>query len=76
MILHLINLTSAGAWRQPVHELIPVGPLNLRVQKPPDVRSKRVRLLVAGKADTARTLANWSHLQVQSVLDHEVVVFG
>jgi hypothetical protein len=56
--------------------LIPVGPLNLRVQKPPDVRSKRVRLLVAGKTDTARNLANWSHWQVQSVLDHEVVVFG
>src|SRR5438876_990471 len=27
LILHLVNLTSAGAWRQPVHELIPVGPL-------------------------------------------------
>jgi hypothetical protein len=76
LILHLVNLTSAGAWRQPVHELIPVGPLKLRVQRPADVRSKRVRLLVAGKTDAAKTLANWSHMQVQSVLDHEVVVLG
>ena len=49
LILHLVNLTSAGTWRQPVHELIPVGPLKLRVQRPADVRGKRVRLLVAGK---------------------------
>jgi hypothetical protein len=76
LILHLVNLTSAGAWRQPVHELIPVGPLEVRVQRPADVRGKRVRLLVTGKADAARTLANWSHLHVRSVLDHEVVVLG
>jgi len=76
LILHLVNLTSAGAWRQPVHELIPVGPLEVRVQRSADVRGKRVRLLVTGKADAARTLANWSHLHVRSVLDHEVVVLG
>jgi hypothetical protein len=76
LILHLVNLTSAGTWRQPVHELIPVGPLKLRIQRPADVRGKRVRLLVGGKTDTAKALANWSRLQVQSVLDHEVVVLG
>jgi hypothetical protein len=76
LILHLVNLTSAGTWRQPVHELISIGPLKLRVQRPADVRSKRVRLLVAGKTDAAKTLANWSRMQVQSVLDHEMVVFG
>jgi hypothetical protein len=27
LILHLVNLTSAGTWRQPVHELIPIGTL-------------------------------------------------
>jgi hypothetical protein len=76
LILHLVNLTSAGAWRQPVQELIPVGPLKVRVQRPADVRSKRVRFLVAGKTDAAKALANWSHLQVRSILDHEVVVLG
>jgi hypothetical protein len=76
LILHLVNLTSAGTWRQPVHELISIGPLKLRVQRPADIRSKRVRLLVAGKTDAAKTLANWSRMQVQSVLDHEMVVFG
>ena len=73
LILHLVNLTSAGTWRQPVHELIPVGPLKLRVKTPADVRGKRVRLLVAGKTDAAQIRANWSRIHVQSVLDHEVV---
>ena len=75
LILHLVNLTSAGTWRQPVHELIPIGPLKLRC-KPSDLRGKRARLLVAGKTETAKTHANWIHLQVQSILDHEVVVLG
>jgi len=27
LLLHLVNLTSAGTWRAPVEELIPVGPI-------------------------------------------------
>ena len=38
LILHLVNLTSAGTWRQPVHELIPVGPLRAKVKLPGDVQ--------------------------------------
>ena len=76
LILHLVNLTSAGTWRQPVHELIPIGPLKLRVKSPAEVHGKRVRLLVAGKTVAAQTRANWSRIHVRSVLDHEVVVLG
>jgi hypothetical protein len=76
LILHLVNLTSAGAWRQPVHELIPIGPLRIRVKLPADVRGKRARLLVAGKAATAGITAGWANLEVRSVLDHEVIVLG
>ena len=32
LILHIVNLTSAGTWRQPVDEYIPVGPVRVRVQ--------------------------------------------
>ena len=74
VILHLVNLTSAGTWRQPVHELIPVGPLHVGVKQPQDVRGRRARLLVAGTAVAARTAAGWSRFDVNSVLDHEVVV--
>ena len=34
LILHLVNLTSAGSWRSPVDELIPVGPVKVRVKLP------------------------------------------
>jgi hypothetical protein len=74
LILHLVNLTSAGTWRQPVHELIRVGPLQVRVKLPADVRGKRARLLVAGKSLSTRAHDSWSGFEIRSVLDHEVIV--
>ncbi|HWH72422.1 MAG TPA: hypothetical protein VNT26_23880, partial [Candidatus Sulfotelmatobacter sp.] len=74
VILHLVNLTSAGTWRQPVHEFIPIGPLRLRLKLPEGVRGKSVRLLVAGKTLSAGVTKGWSHFELNSLLDHEVVV--
>jgi hypothetical protein len=76
VIVHLVNLTSVGTWRQPVHELIPVGPLQVRLKLPADVRSKRARLLCSGKTVTAGITAGWGHLVVKSMLDHEVIAIG
>jgi hypothetical protein len=76
LILHLVNLTSAGTWRQPVDELIPIGPLHVRVKLPADVNGKRARLLVAGKAVAVGAVAGWSRFEVKSILDHEVSVIG
>jgi hypothetical protein len=73
-ILHLVNLTSAGTWRQPVHEFIPVGPLRLRLKLPEDVRGKHVRLLVAGKTLSARVTKGWAHFEINSLLDHELAL--
>ena len=76
LILHLVNLTSAGTWRQPVDELIPIGPLHVRVKLPADVSGKRARLLVSGKAVGTGAVAGWSRFEVKSILDHEVGVIG
>lgn len=76
LVLHLVNLTSACTWRQPVDELIAVGPLQVRVKLPADVRGKRVRFLVAGKTFTTGNTAGWSRFEVKSILDHEVIVVG
>ena len=57
-----------------MHELIPVGPLQVRVKLPADVRGKRARLLVAGTSAAAAARAGWSRFEVKSILDHEVVV--
>jgi hypothetical protein len=57
-----------------VDELIPVGPFQVRVKLPEDVRGKNVKLLVAGQKLPGAVKSGWSHFQINSILDHEVVV--
>ncbi len=73
-ILHCVNLTNEGTWRAPLDELIPVGPLRVRVRPPGDVRARRVRLLVADRVIPARVQAGWTTFELPSVLDHEIAV--
>ena len=47
LILHIVNLTSAGTWRAPVEELIPVGPLKVKVRLPHGIAPKSARALVS-----------------------------
>jgi Hypothetical glycosyl hydrolase 6 len=75
LILHLVNLTSAGTWRMPVEELIPVGPISVRVKLPDGVAGKRLLLAVAGGTATpVRRQGGWAQFEVKSILDHEIVV--
>jgi len=74
VILHLVNLTSAGTWRAPVDELIPVGPLRVRLRLPGDVAGRQLRLLVSGRRVAIGTQGGWAHFEVPSVRDHEVVL--
>ena len=76
LVLHLVNLTSAGTWRTPVHELIPVGPLKVAVRLPAGVNGGAVRSLVSeGRVATAVS-EGWAHFEVATVSDHEVLVIG
>jgi hypothetical protein len=76
LVLHLVNLTSAGTWRAPVEELIPVGPLTVKVKLPDGVSgNKRLLLAVSGgTAPPVRRQGGWAQFEVKSILDHEVVV--
>ncbi len=76
LILHLVNLTSAGTWRQPIHELIPVGPLHISAKLPQDVRGKNLRFLVSGKKGSARIHGSTVRFEIKAILDHEVAVLG
>jgi hypothetical protein len=76
LILHLVNLTNAGTWRAPVPELIPVGPLRVRVQLPAGMRSASVRSLVSGRRLSATIEHGQALFEVKSILDHEVVTIG
>jgi Hypothetical glycosyl hydrolase 6 len=76
LILHLVNLTSAGTWRAPIDELIPVGPVKVSVRLPREVRGRGVRLLVSGASPVGGVREGWCTFELRSVLDHEVAVIG
>lgn len=73
-ILHLVNLTNAGTWRQPVHELIPIGPLRVRVKLWPPLKGKALRLLVSDQRIPLARKDGWSEFTLPSILDHELAV--
>jgi hypothetical protein len=76
VILHLVNLTNTGTWRQPVQELIPVGPLHVYVRVPNDSPITEGKSLVTGKSFKIKPREGWLSFEVASVLDHEVMVLS
>jgi hypothetical protein len=74
-ILHMVNLTSAGTWRAPVEELIPVGPFTVRLKLPPGTNADRVQFAVSGEPSVrVRRQGDWAELEIRSILDHEIAV--
>jgi hypothetical protein len=74
LVLHFVNLTNAGTWRQPVDELIPVGPLSIRVRIPEGIAGNDINLLVSCKRTSAVINEGWSRFEINTLLDHEVAV--
>jgi hypothetical protein len=74
LILHCVNLTNEGTWRGPVDELIPVGPITVRVGVSAGLRPGSVRLLVSGGKPPLSVADGWATFRVDSILDHEVAV--
>jgi hypothetical protein len=76
VILHVVNLISAGTWRGPIDELIPIGPLQIKVKLPDDVKGRSAQFLVSGGRKPVGVKDGWATIDVKSVSDHEVVVIG
>ena len=76
IILHLVNLTSAGTWRQPTDEYIPVGPAKIKIKLPEGVQGKRVQFLVGKKEMPISTENGWAIFTVNTISDHEVAVIS
>jgi hypothetical protein len=74
LILHVVNLTSAGTWRSPVHDLIAIGPLQVSTQLPQDVAGNRLQFLVSGGSETLQIEDGWITFELVSLVDHEVIV--
>jgi len=76
LILHLVNLTSAGTWRAPLDELIAIGPLHVGIKLPPGMRARNARLSVSPRTLPVKTNQGWAEFGVKSILDHEMVVIS
>jgi len=74
LILHLVNLTNPAAWRQPIHELIPTGPLKVSIKLSNGVEGKNLRFLVDGHSAPASVNNGWVNFEVKSILSHEMIV--
>jgi hypothetical protein len=72
LILHIVNLTSAGTWRQPVDEFIPIGPFKIGVKLLPGMKGQNVRFLVSGNKQAAEIENGWSWFEIGRITDHEV----
>ena len=73
LVLHLVNLTSAGTWRAPLHELVRIGPFHVDVRVPA-ADGASVRLLVGGEEVPATVADGVVGFDVPGILDHEVAV--
>lgn len=76
LILHVGNLVSAGTWRAPVDEFIPIGPITIKIKLPKDVPGKSLNMLVAGLKTYATVSKGWSQFKINKILSHEVVVIS
>jgi hypothetical protein len=74
LIVHLVNLTNTGAWRAPVDELIPIGPIRLKINTVPGLTLRRVRLLVNNDKPSSSFGHKQITIEIPSLLDHQVVV--
>ncbi|HXW08785.1 MAG TPA: alpha-amylase family protein [Vicinamibacterales bacterium] len=71
--VHLVNLTNPMFMKGPLREIIPIGPLQVRVRLPQGAQPRAVQLLTAGTTAAARTAGGVVTLTVPAVDVHEVV---
>jgi hypothetical protein len=76
LIVHVVNLTNPAAWRAPADELVPVGPITIRINLPLGQTQRHVRLLVGNQKPTSAFGNGQVSVTLPSLLDHQVVVIG
>ena len=74
ILLHLVNLTAAGAWRSPLYENIPVGPLEVTLRLPDGFAPASARLLAAGRTVPLAASDRGVTLRLSRIVDHELIV--
>jgi hypothetical protein len=57
-----------------MHETIPIGPLKIAGALPDDVPRDAAQSQVKGESLRVSVRARWAHIEVPSILDHELLV--
>ena len=73
-VLHVVNLTGVGSWRAPMEEIVPVGPIALRLRDPVRTASRVVRWRVGGRTERVVPRDGWLHLTLPRLHEHEMFV--
>ncbi len=73
MTVHLVNLTNPMMMKGPLRDVMPIGPLRVRVRVPSGAHARGVRLLTAGTSPHADAANGTLTVTVPSVDIHEVV---
>lgn len=76
LILHIVNLTSSGTWRQPVDEFIPVGPVKVRLKLPDEIPGNNLRLLISEQKPAFSAEKKWLSFTINSISNHEVAIIS
>jgi hypothetical protein len=55
--------------------VVPVGPIQIKVELPKDVHGNKAKLLVGGRSISGRRSQQWLDVELPSVAEHEVLIF-
>lgn len=76
LVLHIVNLTSAATWRQPLEEFIPVGPFEIELKLPGKITGKRIEARVGNQKFTQTLSKGLVSFSVKTITDHELIVIS
>ena len=76
LILHIVNLTNPAMWRKPMDELFEIGPLQVKVKLPNSVSGKNLQCFVSNQKISSIVSNGFIQFEVESILDHEVIVIS
>jgi len=74
LVLHIVNLTGVGSWRAPMEEIVPVGPVSVRVRVGQRETERVVRWRVGGRTERVVPRDGWLRLTLPLVREHELAL--
>jgi len=74
LVLHIVNLTGVGSWRAPMEEIVPVGPVSVRVRVGQRETERVVRWRVGGRIERVVPRDGWLRLTLPLVREHELAL--